>query len=58
MRELSLRDFLDNSERAGTRTASADPRPARFHRSIPGYAPTALAEAPGLAERLGLARLS
>ncbi|MBO0848032.1 MAG: pyridoxal-phosphate dependent enzyme, partial [Pseudonocardia sp.] len=37
-----------------------DPAPAeatRFHRSLPGYRPTALVESPPLASELGLARL-
>jgi diaminopropionate ammonia-lyase len=33
------------------------PGPRRFHRGLPGYAPTPLVEAPGLARRLGLGRL-
>jgi diaminopropionate ammonia-lyase len=33
------------------------PGPRRFHRGLPGYAPTPLVEAPGLARRLGLRRL-
>jgi len=34
------------------------PEPRAFHRRLPGYAPTPLHDAPALAERLGLARLS
>ena len=54
---MSLVDFLDNSAAAGPVPGSADPRAAQFHRSMPGYAPTALAEAPAAAARLGLERL-
>ncbi|MDX6682664.1 MAG: diaminopropionate ammonia-lyase, partial [Solirubrobacteraceae bacterium] len=54
----SLRDFLDNAGAVARAPAlPADPRPRRFHRSMPGYAPSALADAPGAAERLGLERL-
>ena len=60
MSEPSLRDFLDNAGRAASDPlpAPADPRPARFHRSMPGYRPSPLADAPGVAEHLGLARLA
>jgi diaminopropionate ammonia-lyase len=54
----SLRDFLDNA--GGLDDAPvpvADPRPRRFHRSMPGYRASAVAEAPGVADRLGLKRL-
>ena len=54
---MSLVDFLDNSAAAGAVAGQADPRATRFHRSIPGYAPTELAEAPSAAARLGLDRL-
>ena len=54
---MSLVDFLDNSAAAGRAASGADPRATRFHRSMPGYAPTAVAEAPTAAARLGLERL-
>ncbi|HEV2060934.1 MAG TPA: pyridoxal-phosphate dependent enzyme [Solirubrobacteraceae bacterium] len=54
---MSLVDFLDNSAAAGAIAAKSDPRPARFHRSMPGYAPSAVAEAPTAAAQLGLDRL-
>ena len=54
---MRLVAFLDNSRRAARAPAAPDPRAARFHRSMPGYAPTALVEAPGAADRLGLAAL-
>jgi diaminopropionate ammonia-lyase len=58
LRGPSLRDFLDNASAVMPAPASpADPRPRRFHRSMPGYAPSALADAPGAAEQLGLERL-
>jgi len=58
MSDPSLRDFLDNAARTGgLPPASADRRPGRFHRSLPGYEPSAVAEAPRTAEQLGLARL-
>ncbi|MEA2219976.1 MAG: diaminopropionate ammonia-lyase [Solirubrobacteraceae bacterium] len=53
----SLRDFHDNGARGGSAPAPADARPGRFHRSMPGYAPSPLADAPGAAELLGLERL-
>ena len=58
--EPSLRDFLDNAGRAASDRvpAPADPRPARFHRSMPGYAPSPLAAAPRTATHLGLQRLA
>ncbi len=59
MADLSLRDFLDNCDgvRIEGSVATADPRPGRFHRSMPGYRRSAVAEAPGVAEHLGLERL-
>jgi diaminopropionate ammonia-lyase len=60
MPEPSLVDFLDNAARvrAGSAAAlAADPRPGRFHRSMPGYRRSAVADAPGVAEQLGLERL-
>ena len=57
----SLRDFLVNaaatSQARGGNGSVADPRPGRFHRSMPGYRPSPIAEAPGVAARLGLERL-
>jgi len=59
MSDPSLRDFLDNSwQVAGRAPAPPDPRPGRFHRSMPGYRPTDLADAPGLARHLGLAAMA
>jgi diaminopropionate ammonia-lyase len=46
--------------RAHARDWRCDPAPAEatsFHRSLPGYRPTALVESPALASELGLARL-
>lgn len=54
---MSLVELLDNSQRTSGAPARSDPRVARFHRSIPGYAPSALAEAPAAARRLGLSAL-
>jgi len=54
---VSLVDFLDNSAAAGPVAGRTDPRAARFHRSMPGYAPSAVVEAPTAAAHLGLARL-
>ena len=54
---MSLLEFLDNSAAAGAVSGTPDPRAARFHRSMPGYAPTAVAEAPTAAAQLGLSRL-
>jgi diaminopropionate ammonia-lyase len=57
MADVSLRDFLDNSDGVGETPDRADSRPRRFHRSMPGYRPSPVAEAPGVAEALGLERL-
>ena len=57
MAQASLRDFHDN---AGSRTPisrTPDPRVRRFHRSMPGYEPTRVAQAPRVTARLGLAGL-
>jgi diaminopropionate ammonia-lyase len=54
---VSLVDLLDNSAAAGPVRGRSDPRATRFHRSMPGYAPSALAEAPTAAAHLGLERL-
>jgi len=54
---MSLVAFLDNSRREGRPATEPDPRATRFHRSMPGYAPSAVAEAPAAAARLGLSRL-
>jgi diaminopropionate ammonia-lyase len=57
MSDSSLRDFIDNVT-DGARSAHApDARAGRFHRSMPGYQPSAVADAPGVAARLGLRRL-
>ncbi len=57
MAGLSLRDFLDNSDGVGETPSPADPRPRRFHRSMAGYRPSPVVEAPDVAEHLGLERL-
>jgi diaminopropionate ammonia-lyase len=57
LHRVSLVDFLDNSAAAGPVPGRADPRAARFHRSMPGYAPSTIAEAPTAAAQLGLERL-
>ncbi len=54
---MALAGFLDNSVREPRVAQPPDPRPARFHRSIPGYAPTDVADAPAAAAELGLSRL-
>jgi diaminopropionate ammonia-lyase len=55
---VSLVEFLANAAAAGAAVpGTPDPRAARFHRSMPGYAPSELAEAPTVAEQLGLSRL-
>ncbi len=58
MGDAGLRDFLDNPAASAPPASIADERPARFHRSMPGYAPSPLADAPGVAARLGLERLA
>ncbi|HUR84955.1 MAG TPA: diaminopropionate ammonia-lyase [Solirubrobacteraceae bacterium] len=57
MSEPSLRDFLDNGDRTPPPPRNPDPRVREFHRSMPGYAATAVADAPGTAAALGLDRL-
>jgi diaminopropionate ammonia-lyase len=54
----SLRDFLDNASAATAPARPADERPARFHRSMPGYAASPIADVPGAAAELGLQRLT
>ena len=54
----SLRDFLDNAGAGAPPARTADERPPRFHRSMPGYAPSPLEELPRVAAQLGLARLT
>jgi diaminopropionate ammonia-lyase len=41
----------------GWRAPAAEPGPAAFHRSLPGYRPTPLVEIPELAAALGVARV-
>jgi diaminopropionate ammonia-lyase len=53
----TLRDYLDNTAREAQAVPAPDARVRRFHRSMPGYAPSDVAEAPGVAQQLGLARL-
>ena len=53
----TLRDYLDNAGRDAHPVPAPDPRVRRFHRSMAGYAPSDVAEAPGVAKQLGLARL-
>jgi hypothetical protein len=54
---MSLVAFLDNPRRTADAAAPPDPRPVRFHRSMAGYAPSALVEAPAAAAEIGLSRL-
>jgi diaminopropionate ammonia-lyase len=58
MSNLSLRDFLDNAERDTHSVPAPDPRVRPFHRSMPGYTRSEVAEAPGTAAHLGLERLT
>jgi len=51
-----VRDFFANP-RDGAPQGSRDARATRFHMTIPGYAPTQLAQAPLTAAALGLERL-
>ena len=55
---MSLVALHDNPAHGERPAAGPDPRAAAFHRSIPGYAPSAVAEAPAAAARLGLSRLT
>src|SRR3954467_11324170 len=48
--------FYANPRRAAV-SGTRDPRATRFHMTMPGYAPTRLAEAPATAAALGLQRL-
>jgi diaminopropionate ammonia-lyase len=53
----SLRDHLDNAADGRRPAHVPDRRARRFHRSMRGYAPSPVAEAPGVAAELGLRRL-
>lgn len=57
MSDASLRDFLDNGGHRAPVVPAPQPQVARFHRSMPGYAPSEVADAPGVAAQLGLARV-
>jgi diaminopropionate ammonia-lyase len=48
---------LHRNARSGQVSGAGDPRAARFHRTVPGYAPTPLAPAPRTAAALGLRAL-
>jgi threonine dehydratase len=61
---MSLVELFDNSgalggDGAGGRGGGREPAPGvmRFHRSMPGYAPSSVVDAPDAAAQLGLARL-
>lgn len=47
-------EWLANPLRGGTLDASAGDAPVRFHRALPGYAPTPLIDAPELAGEWGV----
>jgi diaminopropionate ammonia-lyase len=54
----SLRDYLDNAAANGRSSAhTPDRRAGRFHRSMRGYAPSPVTDAPGVAAELGLRRV-
>jgi diaminopropionate ammonia-lyase len=53
----SLRDYLDNAADVRPPQHAADPRARDFHRSMRGYAPSPVADAPGVAAELGLRRV-
>lgn len=57
MSATSLRDYIDNAAEVRPPARVPDRRAGRFHRSMRGYAPTPVAEAPGVAAQLGLRRL-
>lgn len=51
-------DWIENPLRAAVPGgAQADDAPVRFHRSLPGYAPTPLIDAPALAAEWGVGRV-
>ncbi len=54
---MSLVDFLANPAAAAAPPRGPDLRAVAFHRSMPGYAPSPVAEAPAAAAQLGLRRL-
>jgi len=54
---VSLVDFLANRAVAAAVPGAPDPRAVAFHRSMPGYAPSPLTEAPAAAAQFGLSRL-
>jgi diaminopropionate ammonia-lyase len=50
-------DWLSNRLRDPLRRAGDDDRPLRFHRSLPGYEPSPLVDAPELAREWGVGRV-
>ena len=54
----ALREFFENPDCRPTAGSLRDERVLAFHRSMPGYEATALADAPRTAAALGLSRLS
>lgn len=50
--------FINPARLPGAHFAAAERDPRAFHRRLPGYAPTALQDAPDIAARYGLARCS
>ncbi len=52
-----LRDLFLNTDRPAREAVAPDPRATAFHRSLPGYAPSRLVDAPGTAAALGMERL-
>ena len=57
MSDGSLRDYIDNAANGRPSAHAPDRRARRFHRSMRGYAPSPIADAPGVAARLGLRRV-
>ena len=54
---MTSTDFWYVRDARGWTCEAPDTAAAGFHRQLPGYAPTPLTEAPGLAARLGVGRL-
>jgi diaminopropionate ammonia-lyase len=54
---MSIRTLVNPNARDALDSPTSDRAPQRFHSRLPGYEPTPLVDAPGLAETLGTGRL-
>ncbi len=56
--ETAPRVFVNPARRHDPSARPSSGGPIAFHRRLPGYAPTRIVDAPGIAQELGLARVS